>query len=439
MPAAVALKRCVKREPPGIDANRDRPRDEGRLAPVGRNPARDRRVLRQVQPHLGVSERGQVRDARADRVRELGHRERGGRARVAHGGGGEIDAVREQRVELVAHIAVDPLRVRLPARDRLEPGRALQRDRLRKTTVEHERRLVDLQRDGHPLGGLDQVLLARERCVEHPDEELHEHRRVPRTHHSEGTLYDEHLAPSDDLLEVDAQRVVEEHPLDRRGVEQPRELVHGRVELRGRRAARVSELGGELAREKQSYLLQLGQRPHARANRATVRVALLADGQKPRGVPQARPAVVGEHGDHRVAQVAVGRRADVSVGEQVLERTDDVVRDHVRRCIDRERVEAAGRMREVEECARTFARDEAQRCVGRIALGVEHDYGAALAAKVLGYRRDQVARLSLLDGAGNRRVLTPQRDRDRHRPERVHERPRLGGRPKHPGWRRSDR
>ena len=45
-----------------------------------------------------------------------------------------------------------PLRICLPAGDSLEPGRALQRDRLREAAVQHKRRLVDLQRDRDALG-----------------------------------------------------------------------------------------------------------------------------------------------------------------------------------------------------------------------------------------------------------------------------------------------
>ena len=243
----------------------------------------------------------------------------------------------------------------------------------------------------------------------------------------------------DDALEVDAQRLVQQHALDRRRVEQPRELVDRSVELRGRRAARVGELRAQLPGEEERDLLQLGQRANARPDCAAVGISLLADRQKARRVPQTRAPLIREHRDDRVAQVTVRRRADVRVGEQMLERGDDVVGDDVRRRIDRERVEPAGGVRKIEQRAGAAARDEAQRGVRGVTLRIEHDHRAALAAQVLGHRRDQVARLALLNRTRHGGVLTPQRDRDRHRPERVHERPRLGGRPKHPGWRRSDR
>ena len=237
-PAALVLARGVQRDALVVDAQRDRLGDERRLAPVGGGPARDRVVLGQVQPDVGLPEAREALDARPHRVGELRHRQRGGAARVARGRRREVDAVGEQRVELVAHLAIDPLRVGLPAGDRLEARRALQRHRLGEAAVEHQRRLVDLQRDGDAALGLNEVLLARERRVEHADEQLHQHGGVAGAHRAERALDDEHLLAGDHAVEVDPQRVVEQNALDRRRVQQPRELVH-----RARRAWRWSCCG----------------------------------------------------------------------------------------------------------------------------------------------------------------------------------------------------
>ena len=100
---------------------------------------------------------------------------------------------------------------------------------------------------------------------------------------------------------------------------------------------------------------------------------------------------------------------------------DDVVGDHVGRRVDGERVEAARRVGEVEQRAGAPAGTSADRRLGRVALGVEHDHRAALAAQVLGDGRDQEARLALLDGPGHRRVLVAQLgvDRDARRARRA--------------------
>ncbi len=122
----------------------------------------------------------------------------------SRGGRGEVHAVGEQRVELVAHLALGPLRIGLPAGDRLEAGRALQRHRFREAAVDHQRRLVDLQRHRHPVLGRHEILLARERRVEHADEQLHQHGGVAGAHRAERALDDEHLAAGDHTVEVDA-------------------------------------------------------------------------------------------------------------------------------------------------------------------------------------------------------------------------------------------
>ena len=61
--------------------------------------------------------------------------------------------MREQRIQLLAHLAINPLRIGLPAGDRLEPGGALERHRLGESAIEDERGLVDLQCNCDPLLG----------------------------------------------------------------------------------------------------------------------------------------------------------------------------------------------------------------------------------------------------------------------------------------------
>ena len=100
-------------------------------------------------------------DARSDRVGERGHQELDRGARVESGGRGEIHAVGEERVQLVIHLAIGPLRIGLPAGDGLEPRGALERHRLGKAAVEDQGRLVNLQRDGDAILSDDEVLMMR--------------------------------------------------------------------------------------------------------------------------------------------------------------------------------------------------------------------------------------------------------------------------------------
>ena len=71
----------------------------------------------------------------------------------------------------------------------------------------------------------------------------------------------------------------------------------------------------------------------------------------PSGIPEGRVAVICEHGDDRVAEVAVRWRTDVRICEQVLQRRDHIVGDHVRGRIHRQWVEAARRVSEVQQRA----------------------------------------------------------------------------------------
>ena len=212
-----------------------------------RRPAGDRAVLWQVQAHVRVTELREVADARAYRVRELRHRQTDRVSGLARGRRREVHAMSEQRIELLADLAIDPLGIGLPARHRLQSGRPLQRHRLGEATVEHQRRLVDLQRHRNALGLGDHVLLARERRVQHADQQLHQHRRVAGTHRAESSLDDEHLTLCDHAIEVDGQRAVEQHALDRGRVQQARQLVDGRVELR-RSSCCASPPAGQSAR-----------------------------------------------------------------------------------------------------------------------------------------------------------------------------------------------
>ena len=146
-PAALGLARGMQRHPFRIDAQRNRFGDERGLPSLGGAPAGDRVVLGQVQASVGMPERGEMLDARAHRVGELGHRQPDRRACIARGGRREVHAMGEQRIELVAHLALGPLRLGLPARHGLQARGALQRHRLGEAAVEHQRSLVDLQRD----------------------------------------------------------------------------------------------------------------------------------------------------------------------------------------------------------------------------------------------------------------------------------------------------
>ena len=435
-PAARELARGVQSKPRPVHAQRDRLCDERRLAPLGRCPAGDRVVLWQVQANVRAAERRQLRDTGTHRVGELGHRELDRGARVACGCGCEVHPVREQRIQTLADLAIAPLRIHLPASHGLQPGRALERHRLGEAAVEDKRRLVHLQGHRDPLASRNQILLARERSVEHADEQLHEHGCVAGSHGAQGALHDEYLAARDDAIEIHAQRVVEQHALDRRGVEQARQLVDRCIELGGGDAARVRELCGQLRREKIRDLLELRQCAHALAHRAPVAIALLADRQQARGVPQRRPAIVGEHGDDRVAQVAVRGGADVHIREQVLERRHDIVGDHIRGRVRAERIESARRAREVEQRTRALGWHQAHSRIRRIALWIEHDHRAALAAEILRDSRDQIAGLSLLDRPRHGRVLLAQRRMDRHRAKRVPQSPRAALRAQDRGWRR---
>ena len=82
---------------------------------------------------------------------------------------------------------------------------------------------------------------------------------------------------------------------------------------------------------------------------------------------------------------------------------------------------------------------EADGRLGRVALGIEHDHRATLAAEVLGDRRHEVARLALLDRARHGGVLLAQLDVDRDRSEASRSVPGPVGRTQDRGRRRRQR
>ena len=126
----------VKRETLTIDPKRDRLGDERRLAPLGGHPAHDRVVLGQAHPHIGVAERRQGSNTGPNRVGELAPWSAARRPRVARRRSGEIDPVGEQRIELLAYLPLDPLRVSLPAGNSLQTGGTLERKRLGEAAVD---------------------------------------------------------------------------------------------------------------------------------------------------------------------------------------------------------------------------------------------------------------------------------------------------------------
>ena len=285
-PTALGLARGMQGQPLPVDTQRNRFGNKRRLPALGRAPTDDRVVARQMQASIGVTERGEMIHARAHGVGELGHRQFDGRSRIAHRGRRKVHPVGEQRIELIANLAFGPLRLCLPARHRLQARGALQRHRFGEAAVEHQWRLVDLQRDRHTLCLRHEILLTSQCRVEHANEQLHQHGGVPSSHRPQSALHDEHLLPCYHPVEVDSQRIVQQHSLDRLRVQQPGQLVDGRVELGGRHAARVGELSCELGGEELRDLLELRQSPHTRPDTTPVGVPLLADRQQPRRVPQ---------------------------------------------------------------------------------------------------------------------------------------------------------
>jgi hypothetical protein len=172
-PASLELTRSVRKQAVFVDTQWDCLSDERSLASVRRKPARYRVVLGQTQAHIRMSERREALNARTNGVGELGHHQLDRCARVASGRRSEVDPVGKQGVQLVTHLPIGPLRLSLPASDCLQAGGALERHRLGEAAIENHRGLVNLKRDRDaPLLG-DQILLASQGRVEHPDEHLH--------------------------------------------------------------------------------------------------------------------------------------------------------------------------------------------------------------------------------------------------------------------------
>ncbi len=83
-------------------------------------------------------------------------------------------------------------------------------------------------------------------------------------------------------------------------------------------------------------------------------------------------------------------------------------------------------MGHVEQGAGALGRHQAHRRLRGVALGIEHNHRAILAAQILGDGRNEVAGLALLNRSWHGGVLTAHLRMQRHWPERVHERPRAG-------------
>ena len=105
------------------------------------------------------------------------------------------------------------------------------------------------------------------------------------------------------------------------------------------------------------------------------------------------------------------------------QRSHHVVGDRVGGGVHGERVEAARGVGEVQQRARALRWHRAHGGLGGVALGVEHDHRAPLAAQVLGDGGGQVARLALLHRARHGGVLAAHPRVDRHGPVRVAQQP----------------
>src|SRR5271156_3707703 len=106
-----------------IDLQRDCLCDEGCLASLRSAPACDRVVSRKVQADVGMTERRKMAHSGTNRVGELGHRQLDRGPSIMCGGRREIHPVRKQGVQLLADLSIGPLRIGLPARNRLEARR----------------------------------------------------------------------------------------------------------------------------------------------------------------------------------------------------------------------------------------------------------------------------------------------------------------------------
>src|ERR1035438_9088505 len=100
---ALKLARGVQRDALLINAQRHRLGDKRSLPALMGAPASDRVMPREVKANIWTPERRQLPDSRTHGVGELGHRQLDGRARIACRGGGEVDAVSKQSVELIAN------------------------------------------------------------------------------------------------------------------------------------------------------------------------------------------------------------------------------------------------------------------------------------------------------------------------------------------------
>ena len=116
--------------------------------------ARSRGAWAGAGARRGCASIGELVVAGAHLVGVGGHHQARRPARASLGrGGGEVDAVGEQRVELVAHLAVDPLASVCQQATVSRPAERLSAIVCGEAAVDDQRRLVDLQRDRDALLG----------------------------------------------------------------------------------------------------------------------------------------------------------------------------------------------------------------------------------------------------------------------------------------------
>ena len=376
--AALALRALVMGDQLGVLARADGAPDERVGAAAAGDPGAERVEDVEVDEHVGL-EAGQLARL-AGAVEHVGvgrhhHADLGaGVLRVVHA---EDDAVLEQVGGGLAHREVLDLRELLPGAHRLQAGGAMDGEHARERRAEQQVRLVDLQRDPDAVG-LGLLLLVGEGGVEAAQQPGQDLDGVALADASARAANDEDVALGDDVVQRALERVVE-HPVDGRHAEQRLDLVARRVELDRRLRARVLEVAGQrLAEEDRregELAVRVAQLGDAAAHRVLVRE------QQPVEVAHGRhpPLLVGEHerADRRLAQVAVRGGHDRAVLVGVAEALDDGVGDRVGAAGDEQRVDADLGLGEVEDPHPAMARDDRQRLVGEVALGVQHDQAAA--------------------------------------------------------------
>ena len=203
-PATGELSRGVQREPLAVDRQRDRLGDERRLAPLRGDPARDRVVLGQVQADVGTargSRGARCPGAPCRRTRPSSARQRARASRaeaVAKYTRWANRASSWSRTSRSVHCAsvCQHATVSSPA----ERFSAIVSAKPRLMTSGASSTFSATATPARPR---NEILLARERRVEHPDQQLHQHGGVAGAHRAERALDDEHLPAGDHAIEVD--------------------------------------------------------------------------------------------------------------------------------------------------------------------------------------------------------------------------------------------